>query len=396
MSENTQNDKALIDKSQIEERKKKRHSRKNKVLIGIILVLVISSACTLYMNMDNPTLHNAFSGIGLDVINNEAVIEFDKTENYALSEFNGDAIISRSTTVACVDNDMNELWSVGQNNPAPVIKSDGKYTLTYSFDVPNAVLTKNGKSVEFVTENFVIGGNVNKNGYCALITREKGYKAQVIVYSPEGEVVYKWHSADNYILDAAVSYDNRVLAVATADFSKKTASGGLMFFNFSQEKPYAGQVLENNIIMQLKYTGKDSLLAVGDIGTAVFNGLGEKKAEYSYEGKKLTNYDIGTDNSVVLSLHGSDSVLSDTEIKILNNNLEEKGSYISSGDVLCIDAVKGKVLLVCDRKLVLVSSRGNELKKLDVNKDIKSAVLFGNGEDVLIASGSRAEIVKLQ
>ena len=396
MSENTQKDKNLTDKSQIEERKKKRHSRKNRILLTMILVLVISSACTLYINMDNPILHNAFSGIGIDVINSEAVIEFEKTENYALSEFNGNAIVVRNTAVSCIDNDMNELWSAAQSNTAPVIKTDGKYTLTYSFDAPNVTLTKNGKPIEFATENFVIGGNVNKNGYCTVITREKGYKAQVIVFSPEGEVVYKWHSADNYIIDAAVSYDNRVLAVATADFSKKTASGGLMFFNFSQEKPYAGQVLENNIIMQLKFIGKDSLLAVGDIGTAVFNSLGEKKAEYLYEGKKMTNYDIGTDNSIVFAFHGSDSVLSDTEIKILNSDLNEKGSYISSGDVLCIDAVKGKVLLVCDRKMVLLSSRGNELKKLEVNKDIKSAVLFGNGDDVLIASGSRAEIVKLQ
>lgn len=387
-------DKKPIDKSQIEERKKKRRARKNRVLIVIIVLLVVSTACTLYMNIDNPLLHNAFSGVGIDLAD-ENVIEFEKTEDYAMSGLDGNAIVARNTTVSCVDSNMNNIWTINQNNAGPVIKTGGKYVLTYSFDVPGAMLTKGGNSVELATENNIIGGSVNKNGYCALITREKGYKAQVIVYSPEGEVLYKWHSADNYIIDVAVSYDNRTLAVATADFSKNTASGGLMFFNFSQEKPYAGQILENNIIMQIKFTGKDSLLVVGDIGAAVFNSLGEKKAEYSYSGKSLTNYDLGDDNNLVLALNESDSVLNDTEIKILSSSLKEKGTYMASGAVSCVDSSEGKVLVVSDRKLALVSKRGNEIKKLDVNKDIKSAVLMGDG-DVLIASGNSAEIVNLK
>ncbi|MBQ6999106.1 MAG: hypothetical protein IJN62_04890 [Clostridia bacterium] len=387
-------DKKTIDKSKIEERKKKRHAKKNRFLIIVILLLVVSTAFTLYMNIDNPLLHNAFSGVGIDLAN-ETVIEFEKTEDYALQGLNGNAIVARNTTVSCVDSNMNNIWTINQNNAAPVIKNGGKYVLTYSFDVPGAMLTKGGDSVEFATENNIIGGSVNKNGYCALITREKGYKAQIVVYSPEGEILYKWHSADNYIIDAAISYDNRTLAVATADFSKNTASGGLMLFNFSQEKPFAGQVLENNIIMQIKFIGKDSLLVVGDIGAAVFNSLGEKKAEYSYSGKSLTNYDIGDDNSLVLALNESDSVLNDTEIKIMGSNLKEKGTYMASGAVSCLDASDGKVLVVSDRKLALVSKRGNELAKLDVNKDIKNAVLMNNG-DVLIASGNSAEIVNLQ
>ena len=137
------------------------------------------------------------------------------------------------------------------------------------------------------------------------------------------------------------------------------------------------------------------MLVVGDIGAAVFNSLGEKKAEYSYSGKSLTNYDIGDDNSLVLALNESDSVLNDTEIKIMGSNLKEKGTYMASGAVSCLDASDGKVLVVSDRKLALVSKRGNELAKLDVNKDIKNAVLMNNG-DVLIASGNSAEIVNLQ
>jgi len=381
--------------TQIEMRKKKRHTRKNVMLAAVILALIISTSCTLYMNIDNPLLHNVFSGFGLDMATGNEVIDFEKTEKYAFSEFDGNAIVARSNEVLCVDDDMNTLWTVSKNTPFPVVKTNSEYALCYSFDSENVTLIKNGKATEFVTGNPVIGGNVNKNGYSAIITREKGYKAQVMVLSDEGELLYRWHSADNHIIDAVISPDNRTLAVATVDFSTDTASGGLTFFNFSQDKPYAGQILENNVIMQLVFTDKNSLLAVGDTSAAVFDVLGKKEHEYTYGGKKLTNFDVGTDGSLVLALSESDSVMTDTDIKILSRSLKEKGTYTAGGVVSCIDSVEGKTLLVSDRTLSVISARGNELKKLDVNKDIKKAVLFGNGEDVLIAAGSAAEIVSL-
>lgn len=383
-------------RSKFEERKKKRRSKKNRVLIIIIVILLFSSAFTLYLNIDNPLLHSMFSGIGFNVSTNETLIEFEKTEDYDVCGFNGNAIVARNTQVVCVDSNMNQRWVIQQNNASPVIKTNGKYTLTYSFDVANAVIAKDGEALELITETPVIGGSVNENGYCAVVTREKGYKAQIIVYSPKGEVVYKWHSADNYIIDVAVSPDNQCLAVATADFSTDVASGGLMMFNFSQSKPYAGQILENNLVLEVRFTGKNSLVAVGDIGVVLFDALGEKQGEFPYGGKKLTNYAMGTNDNIVLALNESDSVLNDTEIKILNKNLKEKGNCTVSGAVSCIDSSDGRILVVADRKLALLSERGNEIKKLEVNKDIKKAILFGNGDDALIVSGNVAEVVRLK
>lgn len=379
---------------EIEKRKKKRHAKKNRMSLIIVLLLVVSVSCTLYINMENPLLSGIFSNFGIS--NNAGEnIEFEKTENYAISAFDDDVIVARSTLVSCINHNLGAKWSVEQKNPMPVIKTDGKYVLTYSFDVADAIITKDGKSQNIVTQTPVIGGSVNKNGYFAIVTREKGYKACVTVYSPKCEVIYKWHSADNYIIDVDVSYDNKCLAVATADFSTDVASGGLMFFNFSQEKPYAGQILENNIVMDIEFIGKNSLLAVGDIAVNVFGGDGEKKKEFLFEDKKLTNYHIGTEDNVVLALAEGDSVLTDSQIVILNNDLKQRGQYTVKGAVTSLDFVSDRVLLSADRNLILLNSKGKELKTVNLNKDIKKAVLFGNKKEALVASGGVAEVVKI-
>lgn len=380
----------------IEKRKQKRKRRKNIILAVVIFALIVSTSCTLYMNIDNPLLHNVFSGFGLDIMTDGNTVDFDKTEKYAIAGCDGDAIISRSNQTLCLDSNMNVLWSMDDNNTFPVVKSKGKYAIKYNFDGENAYIIKNGKTVELLTGNPVIGGTVNENGYSAVITREKGYKSQVIVFSDEGEVLYKWHSADSYITDATISPDNRTLAVAAIDFSTNTTSGELMFFNFYQEKPYAGKILENNMVLQLEFTDKNSLLVVGDSAAIVYNATGEAKAEYAYDGKKLFNYDICPDGSLVLAVSDSDSVMTGTQIKILSKKLKEKGTYSSGGSVTSIDAADGSVLLVSDRTLSVISSRGNEIKKLDINKDVKDAILFGNGKDALITAGSMAEIVNLK
>ena len=168
-----------------------------------------------------------------------------------------------------------------------------------------------------------------------------------------------------------------------------------MFFNFSQEKPYAGQILENNIVMDIEFISKNSLLAVGDIASEVFGGNGEKKKEFLYGDKKLTNYCINADGEVVLALAEGDSVLTDSQIVVLNKDLKARGEYTAKGAVTSLDYVSDRVLLSADRNLILLNPRGKELNSINLNKDIKKAVLFGNKKDALVASGGIAEVVKI-
>lgn len=382
-------------KSGKKKKRRRRGSGKNKALIIIAIVLAITSLFTLMLNLDNPAFREFFSWLGW-FSNNPTTIEFDKTEKYDICEHNGNVVLSRNTSVVCLDNRMNVRWSVQQGNSSPVIKTCGKYALTYSFDTPNAILTKDGKTVNLPTENPIISASVNKNGYTVLVTREKGYKAQAIVYSADGNVIYKWHSADNYIVDVDISPDNRTMAVATADFSTDQASGGIMFFNFAQDKPYYGQIFKNNLMLEVQFIDKDSLMAVGDLSTKLIKSNGELENEYFYYGKKLNNYDIGTDYSLVLALSQSDSAIGSTEIKFVSNKLKEKGTTTVTGTISSLDSVKGKTLVALDRRLILMNNKGKEIKSLDINRDIRKAVLFGNGKNALVASGNMIELVKLK
>jgi len=377
------------------ERQKIRRKNRKAMMALFVALIVAATIFAVMLNRDNPTFRAFFSGVDFEVETTEnGMLELNSTDRYFFGSNKDGVIVAQSNQVTALSPKLEPLWQVDVAGVGPVVKTRGAYTLVYYTESGEAAVIHKKKSMPVAADGVVLLGEINQDGYFLLVTREKGFKAQITVYSPEAEVLYRWHSADTYVVDADISFDNRSIAVATTDFSKGTVSGGLMLFNFTQEKPYAGLVLEGNMVLDVCFTGRDELLLVGDTACAEFNLQGEKKWEYSYEGKGLTTFDVEQDN-IVLALHEGDAARADHVIQIVTNG-KRKGEYTCSGNVKVTDAVNGDILLVQDRKLILISERGNEIHSVNLNRDIKNAVLFADRKHAFVVSGTAAEVVELK
>lgn len=378
--------------------KEQKKSKKHGILwVLLILILLATTAFTLYLNRDNPMLRSFFGGVDFSVTRTaDGELPLEKTEKYFFAGSKDGVVAAQADAVSLITSSLSTAWEIPMVSTNPVIKTEGDYVLAYDMEANGAMVIQNGNPMEVPTDDAVITGSINKNGYFALVTKEKGYKAQIIVYDPTGTVLYKWHSADNYIIDVAISPSNQCLAAATLDFSKDVASGGLMLFQFSQEKPFAGQVLEGNLLMQVHFADKNTLLAVGDTAAAGFDALGNKLWDIDYGGKQLITYDISDNGNLALAFREQDSVMSGSVAKIYGTNGKEKGEYQCAEQITGVDAVGNDVLLSQARKLTLISARGGELKKLDVNRDIKEAVLFRDRKHALVVSGASAQVLQLK
>lgn len=365
--------------------------------IILLLVLVAVTVFMLFLNRDNPMLRAFFGGVNFQVTRSaDGELPLEKTEKYFFAGSKDGVVIAQADTLSMVTPSLGTVWEIPMVSTSPVVKTSGAYVLAYDMDTNGATVVKDGNPTEISTDDAVIIGTINKNGYVALVTKEKGYKAQIIVYDPSGTVIYKWHSADSYVIDVALSPANNCLAAATLDLSKDMASGGLMMFQFSQEKPFAGQVLEGNLLLKVQFADKNTLLAIGDTAAAGFDVLGGKLWNVEYSGKQLATYDISDNGNLVLAFHQQDSVLSGSEVKIYGSNGKEKGTYQTTEQITGVDAMENDILLTQARKLTLISARGGELKSLEINRDIKNAVLFQDRKHALVVSGSAAQVLQLK
>ncbi len=377
--------------------KQKKRKKGGAIWVLLVLLLIATTGFTLYLNRDNPTLRAFFSGVEFqmtDAGNNELALE--KTEKYCFEGSKDGVVMAQAGVVSILSPSLGTAWEVPAAGENPVVKTSGGYVLSYSMDASGATVVKDGHQLAVQTDDTVITGSINKNGYFVLVTEEKGFQSQIIVYDPAGAVLYKWHSADSYVIDVDISPDNTCLAAATLDLSKDVASGGLMLFHFSQEKPFAGQVMEGNLLLEVQFINRDTLLAIGDTASAGFDAMGNKLWDIDYGGKPLITYDISSNGNAVFAFREQDTMAGGSQVKIYGANGKQKGEYQSQEPVTGVDAVENDVLLTQARKLTLISARGGELKNLDVNRDIQDAVLFHDRKNVLVVSGSAAQVLRLK
>lgn len=110
---------------------------------------------------------------------------------------------------------------------------------------------------------------VNADGMMAAVVSESGYKGAVAVFDRQLEQVYKWYTSEYYIMCAALSPDGEQMAAGVFAQPGVDLEGRILVFRLDEEEPVADVPLGDTVPLQLGFTDHDTLVAVGDEGTAV-------------------------------------------------------------------------------------------------------------------------------
>ncbi|MGE4283266.1 MAG: DUF5711 family protein [Clostridia bacterium] len=394
---NTKKEKAL--ENQYKKSPEKRLLLITQISLGIILI--IAASLFIYVNRYHPAIQNLL-GRNMNNIRTKTPfsITVDSSENYRFNVYKDNILLCNKNGVKAIKKSGEEEWSITMNLSDPLIQANDKYIL---------IADKGGREVNIVTnysvvctkqtEEPVMMARINDTGYFVIVTEEKGYKGKISVYSPSGQEIYKWHSVENYIIDVDVSNDGKKLAVSTIDISKGTVSAGLTFFNLTEERPYAGMVIEGTLISTIKFYKDNSLIAIGDNQMIGFSSQGVQKWNVNYADKDLHIYDLDRDGIIALGLvekKGGSFLNGDSIIEIYDFDGQKKGSYQVSGEIRYMDVQDNLIALNKKRDICVITPQGNEIAKAVSGKDIRDIVLFNNKRDILVVSRSTLEVLELK
>lgn len=362
---------------------------KKYAVFALISVIIIVLAVSLY-SAANKKINNNREELSI-------VSSFDISASgkYAFAPYKNGILAADTENISYYTSALKSEWSQPAVYGSPVAFSSGMHALVCYKDTGDAFVVS-GNDINHITlTGNVTGGDINNDGTAAIIAAEDGYKSQIAVYSKDGDLMYKWHSADNYVTDVAVSNDGKSMIAATLDFSDGIVSGGLLFFNFSQDKPYAGVVLENNAIAEVKYLSNSRIAAIGDEKAVIYNIKGTEVNTIDYKNMKLLTYDFDTDGNIALCFSRDDSVMSNCDTVIYNKNGKEKGRYSVKGNIKTVNKTNDRTLAVLDREIIILSDSGEQIKKIPVTRDIRNAILLDGGKSAFVVSGTVAQTVKL-
>ena len=191
------------------------------------------------------------------------------------------------------------------------------------------------------TQGAIIAASINKNGWFCVCTQEGGgYKGLVTVYNNRGDSVYRAFLESGYVLTAALSPDNRYLAV----LNLPNEGSRITFYRLNSLTPDSVFDLPGGLMIDMRFSSNSELIVVSTQALLEVDRNGDGRGLYEFSGRTLGGYSIG---SGFTALH------------LLDYGVGHRGSIVTldgAGAILGEHAT--------DREIISISAGGEYLAAL--------------------------------
>lgn len=233
----------------------------------------------------------------------------------------------------------------------------------------------------------ILTASMNSSGWFTLTTAAAGYKGLVGVYNDEGALRYQWWSGAGYVLKAAVSPDNRMLAVLCAE----TGGGKLHLFRLDSEIEQAAAEIPGELPFDLAFFGADRVCLVGEKGLRFFDTDGAEKGSYDLGAYYLLDYDLGSQSFAVMFVSpyrtGGGGL-----IETVDRDGTLLGFAETAQNVTSLSASGRQVLAMTAGSLTLYGHDMEVQSETQGFMTAKRALLRPNGDALLLSAYSAAQL----
>ena len=369
--------------------------KKNKFIFICIMIAMISAIIFYYNSekiisyFENKEWEIADS-IGSVTLNNYIDIEG------TLSNL----IVISSNYVTGYSNEAKEEFDLFVSFQEIVSDSAGDYCIVGEKNGTNVYMICGSQKVweSSVTGN-IYDVYVNKNGYAAVIYKQSGYKSLVKIITPLGEELFTSYLASTYALDVSITNDNKTLAIAEVDTEgiHVVSTIKIIDINNLQNKDIKKIELdENSLLVDVEYNDKNELLIMTDSKFQLYKD-GALKDVLSYDYSNTINATIENKKNII-TVSKEETGLFDVKYNLCiytcGDELE-KEEYELYDLPKQIKAFNDVIALVMEDELLVINTNGKLVKKCDISRNIKSVVLFDNGNTIGLIFRDKIEFIKI-
>ena len=368
--------------------KKQRNKTLGRILAAVLTLLLVALAVLVFVFRDSLTgegLRRLFGRETEAEIPREAfTYETGAEQVFAAA---GDGLAVASTSSVQLLNAAGEIvFKQVASYETPAVFGSSKGALFCDLGGQHGIFADfDGESVALQPGGDIQTAGMNENGWFYLVTAEAGYKALVSVYNSACEKQFEWWSGSGYVLRAAISPDNRSLAVLCAerDMTK------LHFFALNSETERANAVIADTLLVDLCYTDGGRVCAIGETGLWFFTDEGNELGTYPLAGRYLLDYAFDRASFVTVFVSGYRSGAGG-ELVTLGSDGRVLGTAALDRDVISLSASGKQLLVMTGGTLALYSQ---DLVRQSANETLmtaKRALLRPSG-DILLLHAYSAE-----
>ena len=397
MDKNTQNWKEFTLGNPQEEpprRVDKKHRRRKRwrFVLVCLLVLAVVTAAILW---DRGT----FDGLRRSVIYYKAnkdetgcaqLYSYPSDKTSCFMSLGGSLVNASQNQLQLINESNDVVYSANVQFLKPAVSTRGGLGLVYDVGGTGVyVLNSKGLRWQKTMGGEVLSAAISDNGYTAVVYNESGYKAGVSVFDGDGHETFAFHSADHFLLHAAVSHDGKSVAIVSLGQDEGVFASYMTIYRLTSTEPVAECVMENNVIYQLGTVGS-TFCAVGDESLFFVDGDGVLRGTYHYGDQYLRRCCL-TGNGYAALLLGHYKTGAQAQLLIIDPNGDEQAVTALDSEVLSLSAAGRYVAALYSDSLTIFDKTLTEQASLTESSEGRAVLMREDGSAV-IAGAARASL----
>lgn len=273
------------------------------VVFMLILLLYISCVTAFlgdYVTYDNlKYLARDFNAMSLTSNADFSKIVYNGSDDMALAYFRGGLALCDNDSYMYYDTGGNPLVEEKLSYGMPVLAVSDKYLMVY--DVGGKEYSVYNQLTEIIsreTTGDIVAGDVADDGSFIIASRSRETRYVVELYNPGFSKVMSIYK-ENYVLDAAVSPDGKLIVICSAVPSDTDFNCEIEICRRGQSEPVSITTYEQTMPLDV-YTMENGFVLLCDNGIYFFNYAGEIMDGMSFSGMRLKYADISDTTTAVV------------------------------------------------------------------------------------------------
>lgn len=353
-----------------------------KLILFVILIILILLFSILYRK-------NSSVRIFFD----KYIFRKDITEN-TLPSINIDGAYScvLNDNIVCLENNIltfynkhaNKIETMEIDISKPIFKCNGKYL---------CIAEENGSKIYLMTNKNIIWQkdiegsisnlSLNSKGYVAVSIADTTYKNICKLYDSNGNDLFTTYLSKTYIIDSAISNDNKYLALAEINSSgiaiqsnikiisiEKAVAGNAETFDFSYSAPI------DDFIVNIEYVN-DMLICIYDnhIDTISNNTVSNF---IDFSNNNIVFADINN-RLVQIEKKNSGIFSSDFELQVINtSSTDKKSTYSLKKEPKSMQVFENVISINFGTEVYFINNSGWLIKKYTSSQEVQSVIISNN------------------
>lgn len=366
-------------------------------LILIILIMLIAVVSTILYRC-NPSVRYFFdeyifrkniteNTLPKILINNKNAYSYENyivyLENNKLTFYN-----KSGSTLTTLDIEVSE----------PIFEANGNYL---------CVAEKNGSKIYLLSnknivwqqniEGKVSNLTVNKNGYVAVSISDTPYETICKLYNNDGVELFTTYLSTSYVVDAAISNDNKYLALAEINFSGIAIQSNVKIVSIDKALSNSSETIQYNyssqideFIVNLGYSD-NSLICVYDNHIDII----KDNSVNTYKDFEKTNILFADINNKLVLIEKRDTGLlsSEFELQIIDVSTNDKTVYKLDREPKSLNVFGNIFVVNFGTEALFINNSGWLIKKYTSSQEIQDIVLSNDLAGIIFKD--KVEILSL-